>query len=177
MFCPRCSQQQISDNIRFCSRCGFQLNVVKGLLIANDESSSKTTESIAGNRSRRKRDMTIGALLMFFFAFHSAWTTEDLSLEGKFRGLIIKCLILCVLINIMPVIRDFFRRSMIQDSSLSPTILSRLIAKFKNKEQYSALPAAYDRPAADYVTGRITTAELVPPPSVTEPTPNLFRNN
>ena len=177
MFCPKCSQPQISDNIRFCSRCGFQLNVVKALLAAADDSSPATSESIAADRSRRKRDMTIGALLMFLFAFHSAWTTEDLSLEGKFRGLIIKCVILCVLINIMPFIRDFFYGGTTQDSSLPPTMLSRLIAKFKRKEQHAALPAAYGRPAADYVTGRISTAGLVQPPSVTEETTNLLRNN
>jgi len=32
MYCPKCSQQQISDNIRYCSRCGFPLNVVVDLL-------------------------------------------------------------------------------------------------------------------------------------------------
>ena len=32
MFCPKCSQEQISDETRFCSRGGFQLNVVKALL-------------------------------------------------------------------------------------------------------------------------------------------------
>ncbi len=98
MFCPKCSQQQSSGNIRFCSRCGFKLNVLKALLAEDNASLSKTSKSNAVNRSWRKRDMTIGALVMFFFALHSAWTTEDLSLEGKFTGLIIKCLILCGLI-------------------------------------------------------------------------------
>ena len=32
MFCPKCSQQQVSDEVRFCSRCGFQLGVVAELL-------------------------------------------------------------------------------------------------------------------------------------------------
>jgi uncharacterized membrane protein YvbJ len=35
MYCPKCSQQQISDEMRFCSRCGFPLGAVKEL-IAND---------------------------------------------------------------------------------------------------------------------------------------------
>ena len=174
MFCPKCSQQQIYDNIRFCSRCGFQLNVVKAL---DDSSLSMTSEPAALNRSRRKRDMTIGAVVMLFFALHSAWTTEDLSLEREYTSLIVKCLILCMLINIMPVIRDFFFGNTTQDSLSSPKMLSRLIAKFKNKDQTAALPAAYGRPATDYVTGRIKTAELVPPPSITEHTTNLLRND
>lgn len=33
MHCPRCGQQQISDQTKFCSRCGFQLGLVAELLI------------------------------------------------------------------------------------------------------------------------------------------------
>ena len=32
MHCPRCGQQQISDQTKFCSRCGFQLGLVGELL-------------------------------------------------------------------------------------------------------------------------------------------------
>jgi hypothetical protein len=121
--------------------------------------------------------MAIGAVLMAFLALHSAWTTEDLSLDREYTSLIVKCFILCVAINIMPVIRDFFSGNMTQDSLSSPKMLSRLIAKFKNKDQNPALPAAYGRPADDYIAGRLQTAELVAPPSVTEETTNLLRNN
>ena len=32
MYCPKCNQQQASDEMRFCSRCGFSLAVVAHLL-------------------------------------------------------------------------------------------------------------------------------------------------
>lgn len=32
MFCPRCGQEQISENTRFCSRCGFLLETVSEIL-------------------------------------------------------------------------------------------------------------------------------------------------
>lgn len=32
MFCPRCGQEQISENTRFCSRCGFLLETVSEVL-------------------------------------------------------------------------------------------------------------------------------------------------
>ncbi len=32
MFCPQCGQQQVSDHLRFCSRCGFPLEGVLQLL-------------------------------------------------------------------------------------------------------------------------------------------------
>lgn len=33
MHCPRCGQQQVSEETKFCSRCGFQLAVVAELLL------------------------------------------------------------------------------------------------------------------------------------------------
>lgn len=35
MYCPKCSQQQVAEAARFCSRCGFPLDAVVEL-IAND---------------------------------------------------------------------------------------------------------------------------------------------
>src|SRR5262244_2190946 len=32
MFCPRCGQQQATDSMRFCSRCGFSMEGVMHLL-------------------------------------------------------------------------------------------------------------------------------------------------
>lgn len=32
MFCPRCGQEQVSENTRFCSRCGFLLETVAEVL-------------------------------------------------------------------------------------------------------------------------------------------------
>ena len=67
MYCPQCSQEQASDQVRFCSRCGFQLNVVKELLAA----SSVPTRGIGVSDARslpRQRDVNIGATLMFIGA-------------------------------------------------------------------------------------------------------------
>lgn len=177
MFCPKCSQQQISDNVRFCSRCGFQLNVFKTFVADDEVSRLNLSEPVAHNRSRRKKDMMTGALLMGIFALHTAWTTEDLSLEGKFTGVIIKCFLLCVLINLLPLLCDLLYAGAAQRNSSSNGIFSGFVTKFKTENQNSVLPPAYARPAADYFTGRITTAELVPPPSVTEDTTNLLRRH
>jgi hypothetical protein len=177
MYCPKCSQQQVSDDTSFCSRCGFQLNAVKSLLTGNETSLTQNAAAGALGSSLRKKDMIIGALLMFLMAVRVAWVTEDLSLEGKITGLIINCIILLALIYITPIIRDFFRRRATQDSPSSPEIPAGFFSKFKKKDQTAALPPAYSIPANDYVTGRIKTAEPVSPPSVTEKTTNLLRNN
>ena len=35
MFCPNCGQQQVSEQIRFCSRCGFTLDLIQEILANN----------------------------------------------------------------------------------------------------------------------------------------------
>lgn len=47
MYCPKCSQEQISENVRFCSRCGFLLTGIAEV-VANDG-------IVAGSTDRRKR--------------------------------------------------------------------------------------------------------------------------
>ncbi len=177
MFCPKCCQQQISDNIRFCSRCGFQLNIVKALLADNGKELPQNSAARASAGSLRKKDMKIGAVLMSLFALRVAWVTEDLSLEREFIALILNCLILCALINVIPMIRDFFRRSATQESPLSSKILASLTARFNDRDQKSVLPPAYSRPATDYFATGINSAEVFPPPSVTEKTTNLLSSN
>ncbi len=172
MFCPKCSQQQISDETRFCSRCGFQLNVVKALL--SDDNSAQNEEITKPDRSLRKRDMTIGAALMFLFAFIVAAITVDMPSAHSARIflLAIAWLVLSLLINIKPIIQYFLRAD---DSA--PTAddfsASKVISKFTSRNK-KFLPEAQSVPAADLIMPSVNTAEMVMPPSVTERTTNLL---
>ena len=66
MFCPRCGQEQISDEMRFCSRCGFQLTGVSELLL-NDKSPLQSSEEKTGLMSYLRRKSALpGAKIMFF---------------------------------------------------------------------------------------------------------------
>lgn len=64
MFCPRCSQPQASEQLRFCSRCGFEIESVRALV-------EREEVLAAGERVRaeellpRQRDLSLGAGLMF----------------------------------------------------------------------------------------------------------------
>ncbi len=61
MFCPNCSQSQVSDEIRFCSRCGFPLSVVAEL-ISND-GILPTSDSKSSYIKRRKIILRCWAVL------------------------------------------------------------------------------------------------------------------
>ena len=62
MFCPKCSQAQVSEKVRFCSRCGFRLDTIKELI--EDEETTDKGQSRQGLLPQQK-DISIGAGLMF----------------------------------------------------------------------------------------------------------------
>lgn len=174
MFCPKCSQRQVSNETSFCSRCGFQLNVVKAIL-SSDESYSQTTETQKVSRSLNKRDMrtlTIGAALMFFFALVVAVITVDAprSSLAPIVLLIITGFVLILLINIKPIIQYFLR----PDSPANDAPVLKASPNLFSKSNSNPLPATQSVPAQDLVMPRFNTAEMVQPLSVTEPTTNLL---
>ena len=67
MFCPKCGQQQVSDEVRFCSRCGFQLEGVK-LLLAGEGlpalSAANFQAPEQSGESPRRRGIKQGVMLM-----------------------------------------------------------------------------------------------------------------
>src|SRR3954454_23299850 len=66
MFCPRCGQQQISDEVRFCPRCGLSLAQVPALLAAGVEPAAEGAPR--GTPTRKRKQIRRGAKIMFFSA-------------------------------------------------------------------------------------------------------------
>jgi hypothetical protein len=66
MFCPRCGQQQISDEVRFCPRCGLSLAQVPALLTVGDAAAAEG--SSPGVPLRKRAQIRRGAKIMFFSA-------------------------------------------------------------------------------------------------------------
>jgi hypothetical protein len=109
MFCPKCSQQQSSEEARFCSRCGLQLGVVKALLAADDSADDGARGGAAPDRSLRTRDVSVGAALMFFVALVLALIALDMppSFNSRVYPLVVAWLVLMVLVNLGPLVRYF----------------------------------------------------------------------
>src|SRR2546421_10958397 len=68
MFCPRCGQQQATDSMRFCSRCGFSMEGVMQLLAHGGM--LPVYQEPAGEKqiSPRRRGVKQGAMLMLLGA-------------------------------------------------------------------------------------------------------------
>lgn len=66
MFCPKCGQRQAADDVRFCSSCGFALNVVTDVLAGGGQLRWRPPEASAPQGiSPRQKGIRQGAMLMF----------------------------------------------------------------------------------------------------------------
>jgi hypothetical protein len=79
MYCPRCGRQPIADELRFCSYCGFKLEVVKASLADGEEvAPAALTETRTSLRQPHGRDISIGVILMFIGSLIAAlWAVMD----------------------------------------------------------------------------------------------------
>lgn len=91
MYCPRCGHQPITDELRFCSYCGFKLGVVKASLADDDSVSAADSFTIQViPKELRQRDINIGLILMFAGAMFAALLAgRDLMGLGREGGAVI----------------------------------------------------------------------------------------
>jgi hypothetical protein len=169
MYCPNCSQQQASDETRFCSRCGFQLGVVKALLSSDP---SAPAPAPAPDPARRQKDLTLGAALMFLSALAVAAVTVELppGHSNRIVVLVVAWLLLTLLINLRPLLRYFLG----EKAPAAAHDAADLTTRVGGAPHNSALPPARAVPAAQPAAQQFDTAEVVHPPSVTERTTNLL---
>jgi hypothetical protein len=187
MYCPRCSQQQASEEVRFCSRCGFQLGVVKELLAQTEAPSPTAVEPLPSPPARglRKRDVTVGALLMFVVAMIVVLFPDAAPppvRDGHMVALVVLFTVLTLFINFVGPLLRAANRLFSEDeaapkrgqlSQPQPDLSTRVGAGARER---AALPPNRSVPAASFNAPRVNTAEMVQPPSITEQTTNLLNN-
>lgn len=170
MFCPQCGQQQISDNTRFCSRCGLLIDGVAELIARGGSAPvmqysypvpKPITPKRKGIRRGAKLMFISGVLFPVFFAMAVATDSPApliVPFTIFFAGLAM--LFYSVLFgDDIPVVTDQTKQPF------------RLGGIFGN----SALPPApADVQMRNGSTHDVRTAELVNPPSVTENTTRLL---
>jgi hypothetical protein len=175
MFCPQCGQQQVSDEMRFCSRCGFALGVVTELLAHDGALASHGIEN--AQPSRRQRRMYKGLVLLasgflvmlICLAFTKAGAPlEVFAMIGTLLSIIVG------LFGLFQTLAAYLSDDDAQDEthSRSQKIPVRP-AQLDAPARRAALPAAQGTPATDW-RPRSQTAEMAQPASVTENTTRLL---
>jgi hypothetical protein len=176
MFCPQCGQQQVSDAARFCSRCGFQLAAVSGLLATNGAAPELAFEAVPVHDSPRRVGARFGGKLMLSGIFIAI----ALAMLAELTGLDEDVALLGMLVFIGGIFRLLYA-FIFEDGPFRRHLQRQPVytqpAQFQQQREVSALPPPQQQPARPYVPPRPDTAELSYRPSVTEGTTRLLERD
>lgn len=167
MYCPKCSQQQVSDDMRFCSRCGFSLTAVRDLIDRNGAGTVTQAEQLA----RKQKGIRRGAWMMLASLVLTVLVGLLAAIDDDFAVLLIVPL-LCFIIGFLRVLYGVFLagKKAAQLKQPQPMMPAQLITPPRSPE----LSAPRVAPLESFSTPRVQTAEMVQPPSVTESTTRLL---
>jgi len=166
MYCPKCGQQQISDEMRFCSRCGLALSGLADWLAGGGLPAQRNVEvQQAAKDSPRRKGIRRAAKLMFFSGvlfpiFFAISLAVD---EGA--PMILPIFVFFVSLVIMLYARLF--------SSPTAPVISQT-TELNSATTRSSLPPATSIPINS--RQQVRTNELAQPPSVTDHTTRLLDN-
>ena len=176
MHCPQCGQQQVSDEVRFCSRCGLSLAAV-ARLIEGGGHLAELGEGEGRGLSERQRGMRKGMIYM-------AGGLGFCGLAGLLTAIKEDFFVLLpvgLLIFIVGLMRMLYGM-LLEDDAPRATTDKAAAAKTPPALEGSraradaALPPARGFSAADLPRRRAETAEMSTPPSVAESTTRLLEN-
>lgn len=168
MYCPGCGQQQISDEMKFCSRCGLPLSGLAEWLTTSGLPVGRGKETQVSLSSPRRKGIRRAAKLMFLSGvlFPILLVLSLVIDEGA--PLLIPITIFFVALVLMLYARLF-------SEATSPTRNQQTeTSGLGAMPQAGALPPASSIPMHGVGERRVRTKELAHPPSVTEHTTRLL---
>jgi len=180
MYCPQCSQEQISDEVRFCPRCGFQLDALRMLLAENQNGLAMSEiEPEAQLVSTRKRDVLLGATVMLVAAISIVSLMISSVAGTPWQAIIIPLLVVWTAIVSVILLSGHAAREVTNllstDASASPSQdASSLITRLNPAARHRTLRPAQSTSVSEFGSWRVNTTELAQPPSVTEHTTTLL---
>lgn len=171
MFCPRCGQQQVTDALRFCSRCGFPMEGALHLLTHGGMLPQYPLFEGEQKISPRKKGVKQGALIFLLgvvlvpaLGVLYGWT--DFNPFGFFTAL---TAVLCFIGGLLRMLfAALFEEGAPSRQITAPSYATPAIAP--PAARVSALPPAPVTPANQWRPPRAQTAEILQPPSVTDNT-------
>ena len=180
MHCPKCGQQQISGEIRYCSRCGFLLTGIAEV-VANDGFVPGSSNSSAAISSPRKRGIKQGAFIFLLSVLVvPVLAMISLAINAKPIGAAFAAVMLICGGLLRIVYALMFESGNPGGSTLEENVISSSQSFLNRRRKQTALPAGSSIPVAVYTapeTGNWRdTNDLAQPSSVTDSTTKLLKN-
>jgi hypothetical protein len=155
MYCPKCGKRQVSDEIRFCAKCGLSLEPVTKLVTTG---SVPTFNPSKRQLSPRTKGILQGVAIVP--ASVGAWLLLDIFYEGVFgagmMGGLYAMLTLILLVALLRILYALFQEEGPTRLSAESALPYRWQDEISTASNNEAVPAI--------------TSEIAPPISVTEKT-------
>lgn len=163
MYCPNCGQQQLSDEMRFCSRCGLALSGLAEWLAGGGLSAQHKLDVQISPASPRRKGIRRAAKLMFFSGvLFPIFLIISIAIDEP-GPLAIPFIVFFISLAMMLYARLF-----------SETNAPIIQTTFNSTSAPGYLPPATSIPIN--ARQQVRTNELAQPPSVTEHTTRLLDN-
>lgn len=180
IYCPRCGQEQISTETRFCSRCGFLMAGLSEIVFnggVTEQLQSKGEKQISPRRKGLKQG---GAwfLLGIFVVSLLAVLSEIFNFRDEIVGLAAVIFFLGGLLRMIYAL--IFESGNPTDKTLEENVLQTAQQLLNKKPQANALPPTQSIPASDYIhptAGNWRDTNDLTPTSVTDATTKLLQKD
>jgi hypothetical protein len=171
MYCPQCSQEQLTEQMRFCSGCGFPLVIVSKLITNGGALPGFDTE---GKRqlSPRERGVRGGSLLMIASAVLYPIVALLTAMKHDLAVLFLPVFLL-FLGGLARLLYAVLRQSTVQPT-ISPDVATSWFHQ-SNATHRPHLPPHQNAPMPTWRPA-INTSEMAQPPSVTDNTTKLLND-
>ncbi len=172
MYCPKCSQQQISEEMRFCSRCGFSLTAVRELVESSNAAVEPIVKTQAHKVSRSPKSVRRGAWLILASVIGTLPVGFLTAIEDDF-AVFLFLPFLCFIVGLAHILYGVFVSD--RRAARAEEIRQNTAALMAGRSSAAAeLPPARVAPVGNFTPRRTDTAEMRQPPSVTENTTRLL---
>lgn len=170
MYCPNCGQQQVSEEMRFCSRCGLALSGLAEWLAGGGLPVKPEEAQAPEPLSPRRKGIRRAAKLMFISAVLFPIVLLFCLAIDEGAPMVIPLMLFFVALAMMLYARLFSDKTA---PVLNPAAQT---AALGSNPARSTLPPANTTTMPGVGRRHVRTNELVQPPSVTEHTTKLLDN-
>lgn len=186
MYCPKCSQPQVSNETQFCSRCGFPLSNLKEMVLADGRtqvSRSKANEAALSPQQRGVRQgvmfMLLSIILMPAYILLAAlFPANDRLVESSVSDTPFEKISQAVLFTIfmLGLARVLYARLFQQGASLREGEGETEVAQLSSSASNYELPPAQSIPVSGFGSWRTDTGEMAQSRSARENTTKSLDN-
>lgn len=179
IYCPRCGQEQVNNDTRFCSRCGFLMVAVGELVDNNGLIPQKYVQSKGGKNSLKKKGVKKGAMLflsgILIVPLMGIIFTGIFNTDGFIVGIAALLTFVGGLLRMLYAL--LFEPNEAEGTSLEANVMETSRTLLNKKQTANALPPQQSIPTNAYVpptAGNWRDTNDLQPSSVTDNTTKLL---